>query len=290
MQCQNCGAQLREGAVFCSTCGQRQTQPQGQTLQAPAPPAGGAWQSGAAGPGPAGGPPYAGGSAPGPGPAYPPPRRSAAGFGGPRAAGGFDLNVVMGRLRRLARLDTSVFREARDDPGALIPSLVIVAVSILLMAVGNWLWAELEFGDVGLDRGRLLVRSVIVGTVFGVALWVAWVALAAVILQQGFRRQAEIVSLLGALGFAALPMVLGFLMLIDVLRVAFGVGSLMAAAVAMQVGFQETTDATPGEAFIANLAGLGLFVIALTLLGRGDAGLAPGIFTGPSFDISSLFR
>ena len=43
-----------------------------------------------------------------------------------------DPNVVINRLVRLAKLDTTVFDEVRDDANELIPAIVITVVSALL--------------------------------------------------------------------------------------------------------------------------------------------------------------
>ncbi len=301
MECPSCGASLREGAVFCSSCGQRISS---QTIQTRVPPPSraGDWDSsdeeGAetiplrpavarpSPPGPALGDSAGGGFDDGAERGARPSSRGArAGASAP------DLSQTGARLRRLARFDTSVFREARDDPAALIPALVVAGVSILLMALGGWLWLQFKLGENPLiDSGRFFFRSVIFGTIFGVAAWAGWVWAAAAVLSYMFRRPTSFRGLAGALGLAAAPMAVGLLMFIDPLRTAFGVGAVAAAAMLTQTAMQESTDATPGEAFIANSAGLALFVIVLALLGRGSANLAPGIFSLPSLDIpSSLF-
>ncbi len=291
MQCVTCGNQLKPGAVFCNHCGQRVAPPAegapytGETVQAPIPPGGFAAGGGPGYQPPTGGPPPAGGPPPyGAGPSTPPPAgspypgpTSAVGARGP--ASGVNLNATLNRLVRLLRLDTSVFREARDDRTALVPGIGVAAVAMLLMALGTWLWAELKLGDNPFyDSGRLFVRSVIIGTITGTAAWAGWVAIAGFLLQQMFRRTVTLSSLFGPLGLAAVPLAIGLLSLIDVLSLAFAVTALAGAALLTQVALQETTDATPGEAAAANLAGFLVFALVLVLLGRESADLAPGIF------------
>lgn len=286
MQCAYCSTQLKPGTIFCNNCGQRVAPPveeapySGETIQAPLPPSGGrgGYQP------PPGGPPAGGGPPPsGAGPGMPPTGIPHLGQtytvvrGG--EAGGINLNVTLTRLVRLLRLDTSVFREARDDRTALVPGIGVAAVAMLLMALGTWLWAELKLGDTPFyDSGRFFIRSVIIGTITGTAAWAGWVAIAGYLLQQVFRRTVTITGLFGPLGLAALPLAIGLLSLIDVFFLAFAVTALGGAALLTQVALQETTDATPGEAAVANLVGFLVFTLVLVLLGRESADLAPGIF------------
>ncbi|MBI2762107.1 MAG: zinc-ribbon domain-containing protein [Chloroflexi bacterium] len=203
-------------------------------------------------------------------------------YGGQRMAGmgGFNVNALTNRLTRLLKFDTTVFREARADPTALLPGIITAAVSIFIMAMGTFLWAVLKSGDLGgnFEGGRFFLREVVLGTIFGLAFWAAWVGIAGLILQSMFKRQVNIQSLFGPMGLATVPMVIGILMLIHPVVLTFGVIAIGGAAMLSQVALQESTDATAGEAFLANLAGFAVWAIALTLLGRDDAQLAPGIW------------
>ncbi len=249
------------------------------------PPAGsGAYGGPSAGSPPAyAGPPSQGYGAPpsGPGPAaYGPGSGYGPGYGTPArpaAIGGVNFTATFSRLGRLLKYDTSIFREAAHDATALIPGLVVAAVSILVMAIGTWLWAEFKF-DVGFDSGEFFWKSVLVGTVTGTVAWAAWVAIAGLLLQQMFRRQVSIPNLLGAMGLATFPFLLGLLALIDFLYLTFAIVPLAGTAMLSQTALQEATDASPGEAFIANLTGFLVFALILLLLGRDDSQLAPGIF------------
>src|SRR5438876_657666 len=81
----------------------------------------------------------------------------------------------------------TVFREARSDPTSLAPGIVVALVSILIMSLGTWLWANFKFGDTGFDNGRFFLRSVIIGTLLGLGSWAGWVAIAGFMLQQVFK-------------------------------------------------------------------------------------------------------
>lgn len=281
MVCPNCGASLRDNAVFCSSCGNRVGAPAAQGQPAPAPPPQ-AWETTARSPAPppAWEDPDAGTGAAGG-------RRQPAFGGGRLGAERPDIDALTGRLRRLMRLDTSVFREVRDDPAALVTSVIVVVAAVLLMALGGWLWWVLQ--DVPLvSTGKLFVRSVIFGTVFGVALWVAWTWLASVVLNQFFRRRVDWIALLRPTGLAMAPLAAGLLMLIDPLHTAVGVGCIAAAAMLVQIAIQEATDATPAEAWVANLAGLALWLVVLGFLSYSSTDLGPGIFATPTYKLPNL--
>ena len=57
-----------------------------------------------------------------------------------------DPNVILGRVLRLARLDTSVFDEVRDDQNETIPAVIIAAISALLAGIGSFLWWKVVWG------------------------------------------------------------------------------------------------------------------------------------------------
>lgn len=227
---------------------------------------------------PAGGGQQAYGPPPGQGYPYAPAR--------PRAAGGFDFNTLLARLKRLARFDTSVFREAANDPAAMLPGIATAVVAILLMALGGWLWGYFKFGDVTVggvtfnvfDRGKFFVRSVLIGTVAATAMWAAWVFIAATVLQRLFRQAADPMKLLAPMGLAAAPFAIGLLAFIDPVHRTFGIGALVAGALTMQAALQESTDAPLGQVVVANLLGFLAFALILGLLGGSERAFAPGIF------------
>ena len=185
------------------------------------------------------------------------------------------FTTLIDRLVRLVRLDTSVFDEVRNDPRATVPAVFVVLVSTLLAGIGGWLWWIVEgFGD----AGEVFVESVILGTLFSVALWIVWLLIAWVILTQLFQEEADWQQMLRTMGMATAP--LGLSMAMFVPGVNFGVAL---ASVALFFGLttiaiQAVTPADPARVLVANLAGFSIWAIVLTLLVTSDSFLAPGIF------------
>ena len=131
-----------------------------------------------------------------------------------------DMQGMMNRLMRLARLDTTVFDEVRLDPGATVPAVIVAVAATFLAGLGGWLWWSMTqgFGD----KGKVLVQSLILGSIFSIALWVAWLLIVYVLLTQVFQAQADVQQLVRTMGLAAAPLALSVLMFIP--GIDFGIG------------------------------------------------------------------
>lgn len=186
-----------------------------------------------------------------------------------------DFAVLGDRLMRLIRLDTSVFDEVRQDPTATVPAMFVVVASTLLAGLGGWLWWVFEDFP---NTGRVFVQSLVLGTVFSVALWIVWLLVAWVILSQLFREDADWQQMLRTMGMASAPLAISVGLFVP--GISFGVGL---ASVALFFGLttiaiQSVTPASPARVLVANLSGFAIWAIVLGLLVSADTYLAPGIF------------
>jgi hypothetical protein len=197
-----------------------------------------------------------------------------------KKGGSMDFNVIVSRLLRLARLDTTVFDEVRMDPAATASSLVIAAAATFASGLGGWLWwvQKAEF-----DEGRVFLYSVILGSLFGILLWLAWLLVAYVLLTQVFRERADLQQLLRTTGMAAAPLGLSLLLLIPGLGFGIGVTSVALLFGLTSIAIQSVTTAEPAKVLTANAAGFAVWAIILTLLVDGRTYLAPGIFITSAF-------
>lgn len=187
-----------------------------------------------------------------------------------------DVRLIARRLRRLSRLDPAVFREVRDDPMQTLAATLVVFAAILLSALGGWLWLVLETD--GLSTGRILVREVVLGTIFGLAVWALWVIGAHVMLQSVFRRPAPGSRLLRTMGYAAFPAAGSLLMVVPALGFAVGLLTAIAWFAASNAAIESVApEATRKEVLVANLTGFSLFVVVMSVLADA-AGIAPGFF------------
>lgn len=186
-----------------------------------------------------------------------------------------DFNILADRLQRLLRLDTSVFDEVRVDPAATVPAIFVVAASTVLAGLGGWIWWM--FQDFG-DTGKVFIQSVILGSVFSVALWIVWLLLAHVILTQLFREDADWQQMLRTMGMAAAPLALSVGIFIPGIDLGIGLASIALFFGLTTIAIQSVTAASPAHVLVANLAGFAVWAIVLGLLVTSDTFLAPGIF------------
>ena len=188
----------------------------------------------------------------------------------------FSADALMGQIQRLARLDTTVFEEVRDAQSQTLPAIVVVVVGIVLSTLGGWLWLAIEFD--GLDTGRVLLRELVLGSVFALALWAVWVLVTQVVLLNMFNIEADRMALLRCMGFAAAPAALMLLILIPSLSFGIGLVALMAWFVLTNYAVQAAApNAEANQVVMANMAGFAVFAIVLSILAH-TAGMAPGVF------------
>jgi hypothetical protein len=187
--------------------------------------------------------------------------------------------TTLRRLRRLAMLDLRVLDEVRLDPAATLPAVLVAVTSLAALGLGGWAWWVMS----GLgDRWGVLLSSVILGTGFASAAWVAWLIVVYAVLNRMTRVPLDVGALLRAAGFASLPLWLALLMVAR--PVAFGIGltALAAWVAATQIAVQRASGRTGSEVFIANIAGFATWAVIMSLLASATNRTAPGPFLAES--------
>ena len=144
-----------------------------------------------------------------------------------------DPNVVFNRLGRLARLDTTVFDEVRDDQNETVPALIIAVVSALLAGFGAFLWWKVV-PDTSADPDGLFVNTVILGTIFMIAMLGVAALVAYVVLAQMYKVQVDLLTLVRTIGYAALPLSISVLMFIPIIWPLFALIPLALLLVTMR--------------------------------------------------------
>ena len=185
------------------------------------------------------------------------------------------IPLMFGRLWRLARFDLDVLDELRRDSGATAPALVVAICSMLLYGVGGWLWwVRDDFSQ----AGDLFFKSVVVGTLFALVLWLVWLLVVYLVLLQVSRVMTPVDQLLRAAGFAAAPLALGLFMVVPGVSLGVGVLALGGWLLFTQSAVERCAPRADGAATLANLVGFGVWLVVMSLLALGEEPYVPGSF------------
>lgn len=174
-----------------------------------------------------------------------------------------DPNAILNKVLRLARLDTTVFDEVRDDVNELIPALIVAGISSLLAGLGATLFWEFNFD---FQPDKVWLNTFILGGLFMAALYLVWVLITYVVLVQIFKASADLQSLLRTMGYAALPLALSLFMFIPVLYPVFAIVPIALLFVMSIYAVQAVTNADSTQVVIANTAGLSVMVLVLSIV------------------------
>src|SRR6185437_1465365 len=109
-------------------------------------------------------------------------------------------------------------------------------------------------------------------------LWGVWVAITYVMLTQIFRARADVNELIRVMGFAMLPLALGFFMFIPGLDYAIALLAIVLMFGATMIAVQSASDASAGRVLVATAAGFAIWALVLELLVTTSNTYAPGIF------------
>jgi len=186
-----------------------------------------------------------------------------------------DPQVIVDRLVRLVRLDTTVFEEARDDLAGTIPALVIAVISFFLCGLGGWFWWLTQgYGD----KAKVFWQSALLGSLFAFGFWIVWILVAYGVLVYVFRYTANVERMIRACSLATIPAALSLIMFIPGVNLGIGLASIALVFLLMDIGIQVSVDAQPGHVIAATFLGFTVFCVCLSLLMGRDYWFAPGIF------------
>ena len=174
-----------------------------------------------------------------------------------------DPNVIINRLVRLAKLDTTVFDEVRDDANGLVPAIIIAAVSALLAGLGAFMfWQVVAAGQ----PDSAFVNQVILGSIFMAVMYGVAALVVYVVMAQLFKVQVDLQALARTMGYAAFPLAFCLLMFIPILWPVFAIVPLALVLVTMIYAVQSATGAESSQVVIASLIGFAVFVLVLGLI------------------------
>jgi hypothetical protein len=169
-----------------------------------------------------------------------------------------DPTVILNRLVRLAKLDTSVFDEAQE----LIPGVIVAVVSAFLAGLGVFLWWSMQdFTPDGNFINNFILGSIFLAALYGVAALVIYVVLA-----QMYHVQVELPALVRTMGYAAAPLAASVLMFIPIIWPVFSLVPLALLFVLMIYAVQSVSGAESRQVIMATTIGFTVMVLILGFL------------------------
>lgn len=201
-------------------------------------------------------------------------------------ASSLDPNLILNRVMRLARLDTTVFDEVRDDERELVPALIVAVVASFLAGLGAFLWSKVV---PVVSPDSAFVNQFILGSIFLVVLYGVAALVIYVVLAQFYKVQADVMAIIRTMGYAALPMALSVLMFIPAIYPLFAIVPLALLLVMMIYAVQSATGADSTQVVMATMAGFAVMVLVLGFITLSPSGfkapMGAGLF-GILFDYS----
>ena len=194
-----------------------------------------------------------------------------------------DPNVIVNRIVRLAKLDTTVFDEVRDDARELIPALIVAGIACSLAGLGALLWWSVVPNEVVRDNvGKKFLDTLILGSIFLAAMYGVAALIIYVVMAQMYKVTVDLQALIRTMGYAALPLALCILQFIPLLWPVFALVPLALLFVMMIYAVQSATGAESKQVVTATTIGFAVMVLVLGIIsastGATDTPIGAGIF------------
>ena len=172
--------------------------------------------------------------------------------------------MLVNRMIRAARLDTSLYEEVEHDSSATSQAMQVVLIVALASGIGSALWKLLTLSPIDAVTG--LVGGILVA-VLG---WLAWALVTYIIGAKIFGGTATYGEMLRTLGFAHSPNVLliftgilgGIPLLGGLLRLALLIWVLLAGLIAIS----QALDVGTGKAVLTAIIGWIVMVIIVGIV------------------------
>lgn len=179
-----------------------------------------------------------------------------------------DPNLILNRVMRLARLDTTVFDEVRDDERETVPAVIVAVIACFLAGLGAWLWWEVV-PDFSPDS--VFVRTFLLGSIFLTAMVGVAAAVAYVVLAQMYKVQADLMAIVRCVGYATVPLAASVLMLIPFVWPIFAIVPVAAFLVMMIYALQSASGAESNQVVMSALIGFAVMVLVCGVIATSSS-------------------
>ncbi len=168
--------------------------------------------------------------------------------------------MLLDRMIRAARLDSSLYDEVERDTTATTQALQVALLVAVAWGIGNVV-GVLPNGIPG-----EVVRDLLIGVVGGVVGWIGWSLITFWIGTTLMGGTATPGELLRTLGFAYLPNLLSIFKFIAFVGPLLGLVAVLWSLVAGVIAIRQALDFGTGRAVITVVLGwIGMFVVVLVL-------------------------
>lgn len=175
--------------------------------------------------------------------------------------------MLVERMIRAARLDSSLYNEVERDLNATGQALTVVVIVAVAGGIGQVI-TLLAHGRVGEALGGLVS-----GILSGIVGWIAWSLITYFVGTSLFGGTATPGEMLRCIGFANTPLVLGIFVFIPCLGGLIALGAAIWALVAGIVAVREALDFTTERAILTAIVGFLAYVIIIFIVGLFGFGL-----------------
>ena len=110
-----------------------------------------------------------------------------------------DPNVIVNRVMRLAKLDTTVFDEVRDDARELIPALIVAGIACLLAGLGALLFWNVVPNEF-VEPESVVLNTLILGSIFTAAMYGVAALIIYVVMAQMYKVTVDLQALIRTMG------------------------------------------------------------------------------------------
>lgn len=194
------------------------------------------------------------------------------------------LDQIIARIRRAMLLDTTAYEETRDDTAFTPFSLVAGGTSVLLAAIGAWLYGEFVIDDALPGTG--FVDTVILGTIFTAVLFIIGALAIYLLLGQVLNQEMSADGLFRVVTLTYTPYGLGLFVFIPQIGFAFGLASIAATFYYTVFGIRAAYPNTQTrQVMLSVLAGFAVWAIVIPLISDyPNDNFVTGVFVYSLFD------
>ena len=189
-----------------------------------------------------------------------------------------DINRMIQRAIRAARLDRTVYAELETDTTLTSEAITFVAIIAVIQGAGGFLNALVSGDGFGAAVGSLILGPI--ASVIGFFVWAIVIYFVGTSLFKG--RAADYTEVLRPLGYAYTPQVLGFFVFIPCLGSLAGLVGTLWMAVAAFFAIRQALNQDDVNAILTIVVGIIVFGITMAILALilGIFGLAGAIGVG----------